>query len=41
VLPYILTGVVIASLSLMGEYPWRIDEVSKRPEGVIDEMHEP
>jgi dolichol-phosphate mannosyltransferase len=33
-------GVVITSLSVIGEYLWRIfDEVNKRPEVVIDEMH--
>jgi glycosyltransferase involved in cell wall biosynthesis len=37
-----LMGVVITSLSVIGEYLWRIfDEVNKRPEVVIDEMHEP
>jgi len=35
-----LMGVVITSLSVIGEYLWRIfDEVNKRPEVVIDEMH--
>jgi len=35
-----LMGVVITSLSVIGEYLWRIyDEVNKRPDVVIDEMH--
>lgn len=35
-----LMGIVITSLSVIGEYLWRIfDEVNKRPEVVIDEMH--
>ncbi len=35
-----LMGIVITSLSVIGEYLWRIfDEVNKRPDVVIDEIH--
>ena len=35
-----LLGVVIIILGIIGEYLWRIfDEVTTRPEAVVDEVH--
>ncbi len=35
-----LLGLLICMLGVIGEYLWRIfDEINKRPEAVIDEIH--
>ena len=35
-----LLGVVIIILGIIGEYLWRIfDEITTRPEAVVDEVH--
>lgn len=36
----LLLGLISVMLGVIGEYVWRIfDEVSKRPESVIDEIY--